>query len=248
MKAQIKAFHAWHRREELPAYGRIFASAAERVNHGLKREDVTWLLDTLRARYAVLAEQAADDAAPVLATFTPANYAALEKKLAQNNERFAKEWIDVDPAKRERNRVKAMVGRFEEWTGDLNESQVEMIRSFVRAMPDIAPVQLEDRARRQREFVRLLQTYRTSPDLAERVRAFFLDWEKARGPEYARIAREREAQLVTLILDLDRSLTTKQREHAVRRLQRFADDCFVLAGQGRRPEGMRAASPVGAGG
>jgi hypothetical protein len=247
-KAQIRAFHEWHRREEMPAYAALLASAAQRVERGLAREDVTWMIDNLRARYAVLARQAADDMAPVLATFTPANYSALEKKLAKNNERFAKEWIDIDPAKRERERVKLLVSRFEDWTGDLNDEQKGLLRAYVRAMPDIARIQLADRERRQREFVRLLESARTSPDLGARVSAFFLDWETDRSPEYAKAARAREAQLVQLILDLDRTLTPKQRNHAVRRLQSLAEDCFVLAGVGKRPEGTRAAAPAAAGG
>jgi len=250
MRARIDDFHAWHRRYELPAYGRLFSGAADRVARGLTREDVQWALDGVRARYRALAEQAAADIAPVAATFTPANFKALERKMAENNAKFEKDVLKLDPAKRERNRFKTITGRFEEWLGSLTPAQEELVRRFVRSGSDMLPVMLEDRKRRQRELVRLLETYRTSPELASRLAAYLADIERGRGPEYAALARAREAEFVQLVLDLDRTLTPKQRDHAVAKLRSYADEFNVLAGEGRAdPRGsVRTAAPSAAAG
>lgn len=245
MRAHIEDFHAWHRREELPRYGRLFGSVADRVARGLVREDVEWALASGRERYQALAAQAAAELVPVLATFTPANYTALERKLAEGNDKLVKDYIAVDPAKRDRNRFKAIVNRFEDWTGPLNDEQEALIRTFVRAGADVTEARLADRKRRQRELLQLLETYRTSPELGPRLTAYLVNWENARGPEYARLARAREEQLIQLVLDIDRTLTSKQRAHAVTRFRAYADDWYMLAGQGRKepPAGMKTAVP-----
>ena len=48
LKAQLARFHEWHRREELPAYARVFQGAAERAARGLTPEDATWAIVSVR--------------------------------------------------------------------------------------------------------------------------------------------------------------------------------------------------------
>jgi Family of unknown function (DUF6279) len=234
MRARIEAFHAWHRANELPKYARLFDGAADRVERGLKREDVVWALDEVRLRYRALAEHAVEDVAPVVATFTPANYAAFEKKLAEDNAKFTKDVINIDPAKRDRNRVKAMTGRFDEWLGSVTPEQEELIRRFARGGAAVLPVMMDDRVRRQKELVQIMEAYRTSPELREKLTVYMVDIERGRGPEYAKMAQAREAEFIQLMLDMDRTLAPKQRAHAVAKLRRYADEFETLAAQGRR--------------
>jgi hypothetical protein len=252
MRARIEAFHAWHRVHELPAYARLFYDAADRVERGLKREDVVWALEGVRVRYRALAEHAVGDATPVIATFTPANYAAFERKLSEDNDKFVKDVLKADPARRERNRTKAIAGRFEEWLGSLTAEQEELVRRFARGGAAVLPAMMEDRVRRQKELVRLMETYRTSPELRDRLTAYLVDIERGRGAAYAKLAQAREADFIQLVLDMDRTLTPRQRAYAVAKLRRYADEFTVLAGQGRRDAAAAARSavpqPAGAGG
>lgn len=245
LKAQLVRFHAWHRREELPQYAAIFASAAERLNRGVKREDVVWAIAAVRERYRVTVEQGAEEFAPVAATFRPDNLEALERKLADNNEKFAKEFLTGDAAKQQRARAKRLAGWFEDWLGSLTPEQEALILRFAEAQPQLNQVRLDDRRRRQQEFVVLLREYRKSPDLAARMREYLVHWERDRGAEHRRMAREWEDRLATLIVDVDRTLTPKQRTHAVRRFEFFAEEARILARQGQ-PAGMTAAAPAGA--
>jgi hypothetical protein len=244
LKAQLARFHEWHRREELPRYAGILQGAADRLAQGLKREDVTWAFGAVRARYRVFMLQAADESAPVMATLKPDNYAALAKKFADTNAKFAKEYLGPDQAQRDRARAKWLVERFEFFMGDLSDAQVALVERFVQSQPRINEVRLTDRKRRQQEFVALLRTYQASPELAERLRGYFVNWEGGRGPEHAKYAREWEERLVQLVLDVDATLTPEQRQRIGARFEALADDCRVLAQQGR-PSGTTAALPAG---
>jgi hypothetical protein len=242
-KAQLARFHEWHRREELPRYAAMFQSSADRLGRGLAREDVLWAAGQVRERYRSTVAQAADEGAPVFATFGPDNFAALEKKLADTNRKFAKEYLDGDQAKRDRARAKWLQERFEFFVGELTDAQLALIARFVQTQPGLSEVRLEDRKRRQREFVQLVKTERSSPQLGGRLRGFFLDWENGRGPEHAQAAREWEDRLVGLALDIDRTLSAEQRGRAVQRFESLAEDCRVLARQGQ-PSGVTAALPA----
>lgn len=240
LRAQLARFHAWHRREELPRYAALFAGAAERLEKGLAREDVVWAIESVRERYRATVARAAADAAPLAATLGPDNFAALEKKLAAGNEKFAKEFLSGDAATQQRARAKQLAGRFEDWLGGLTPDQETLIARFVQAQPEMNRIRLEDRRRRQAEFVALLREYRTSPALAERLRDFLVHWERDRGAEHRRAAREWEARLIGLVLDIDATLTPQQRRHAARKFAAYAEDARILAQQGRPPAAAAA--------
>ena len=248
-KEQVKVFHAWHRTEELPRYAELLDGTAKRVQKGLAREDVRWAAAAIRERTRTLTEQAVDDSAPVLVTLDADNLLALEKKFAANNAKFAKDYLSADEARNERNRGKRMKENFEDWLGKLSDEQEAMIDGYVRASPRINAALLDDRKRRQRELVELLKMHRGSPEIAPKLRAFLLDWEAQRGPEYARLAREQEERLTDLLVAMDRTLSPKQRQHAVDRLEFYAKEFSILAGQGRgAPKGnQRVAAPAAGG-
>lgn len=242
LKAQLARFHEWHRREELPAYSQLFQGAAERAARGLGAEDVTWAIASVRERYRQVVAQAAEDGAPVIATFKPDNYAALDRKFAEVNAKFTKDYLAGDQAKRDRARAKWFEERVEWFVGDLTEQQVAIIHRFVQSQPRMNEVRLADRKRRQQAFVALIRQYQSSPQLAERMREFFVHWERDRGPEHARLAREWEDRLSQLVVELDRTLTAEQRAKLVGRFESLAEDSRVLARQGRPPVETRAAA------
>jgi len=246
LKAQLKVFHAWHRTEELPKYADLLDGAAKRVQNGLAREDVRWAVAGLRERTRVLTEQAVDDAGPVLVMLDADNIVALEKKLAANNARFAKDYLSGDERRNEKNRVKRMQENFEDWLDDLSDEQEAMIAAYVQASSRVTTVMFDDRKRRQREFVELLKANRGSPEITPKLRVFLTDWEAQRAPEYAKLARDQEERLTDLLLAMDKTLTPKQRQHAVDRLEFYAKEFLILASQGRgAPKGsQRVAVPA----
>jgi len=242
LRAQLARFHEWHRREELPAYARLFQSAAERAARGLQPEDVSWAVAAVRGRYRQLVAQAAADGAPVVASFRPGNYAALERKFAEVNAKFTREYLAGDQAKRDRARAKWFEERIEWFVGDLTEAQGALIQRFVQGQPRMNEVRLADRKRRQQEFAALIRKYQSSPELAERMREFFVHWERDRGAEHARLAQEWEERLSRLVVELDRTLTPHQRAHLVGRFESLAEDARVLAREGLPAAGTRAAA------
>ena len=233
VKAQLELLHAWHRHEELPRYAAAFDDAARRVERGLKREDVEWAVAILRERTRALFVQAADEAAPLLPLIDEHNIAALEKKIKSENEKYEHDFLSHDAARNERERFKRLRDRFEEWTGNLDSGQEALIAQFAHSTQNYVKPWYESRKLRQREFVDLLRTGRGSPDLSSRLQKFLLAWDQHRSPEHARLAADQERAFVQLVVDLDGTLSSKQRARAVKKLERYADDCRTLAEEGK---------------
>src|SRR6266571_1529324 len=231
LRPRIARFHQWHRVNELPAYAALLQSASRRAANGVTAEDVSWGLDNLRARYRGLAAKAAEDAAPVLATLRPAQLAVLERKFAESNEKYAKEFLPADEKKRLRAQGKRMLERLRDFAGELTPEQEARIGGFVAAHERHAALRFEDRQRLQRELVALLEQRREPQELGRQLAEMFTRPEARRSEEFLREDRRWDGDFAQLIADLDRSLSPAQRARVVRRLSGYAEDCAVLAGK-----------------
>ncbi len=228
---RIVRFHQWHRSNELPVYAALLRSASQRAAKGITVGDVTWGLANVRLRYRKFAARAAEDAAPVLATLGSAQVAALERKFAENNEKYAREFLSSDDKERRPRQLKRMLERFRDFAGELTPDQEARIGRFALAHERHVALRFEDRQLWQRDFVAALKAERKPEELGRRLAGTFERPELRRSEEFVREDRRWDEDLGQLIVDLDRSLSAKQRAQVVRRLSDYAEDFAVLAGK-----------------
>jgi len=231
MSQRIDRFHEWHRRSELPAYAALMRSASERAARGITAADVAWGLANVRARYRKFAVKAAEDVAPVLVTLSPDQIGVLERKFEDNNAKYQKDFLPGDDALRRRAQGKRMLERFRDFAGELTPDQEARIELFVLAHQRHVELRFEDRRQWQREVVAAIRTHRDARDLGATLAEIFSEPERRRTEAFIRNDRAWDDDLGQLIVELDRSLSPKQRAHVVGRLSDYAKDFAALAGQ-----------------
>ncbi len=232
--------HEWHRYEQLPDYAVLLTSARTRVQKGITREDIAWISEGLRERYRTIVRRSANDAAALLATVKPAQLDALRRQFEKDNRRFVKEYhLDDGADEQRRAAAKRVLARISDWTGHLSDEQERRITALANELPLNHRLRLEDRMRRQREFLQLLALRGDSARFPAMLRQWLLNWEEGRTPEYAGVwARWMEKQ-ADFYVAVDRMLTPHQREHLAQRIQNYATDFTRLA---QRPAPQSAAS------
>jgi hypothetical protein len=214
----LAAFLAWHRAKALPQYARLGEEAAARLQRGLKRADLEWSYDAVQAQVREALGVAAGEAAGLLDRLSPAQIDHLEKRLAEDNRKFAKDRVQGTMEERHQRRVKRNLERLEEWFGPLDDTQAERVRRYSARAPFSGDMQDQDRKRRQAEFLAMLR----AREAKRRLAPWLQDWEAGRAPEYVQATLATRNEYMDLLLDLDRTLSTEQRQHVAGRLQRFA--------------------------
>jgi Family of unknown function (DUF6279) len=231
LRQRIVRFHQWHRASELPVYAALLRSASARAAKGITAEDVAWGLASVRARYRRLAVKAAEDAAPVLATLASAQVAALERRFAENNEKYAKKFLAADDAKRRGAQAKRMLDHFRDFAGQLTPDQEARIERFALAHERHVFLRFEDRRRWQQQAVAVLAQRHGARELGRALAETVEKPELRRSEEFIREDRRWDEDLARLIVDLDRSLSAEQRARVVQRLAGYAEDFAALAGE-----------------
>ena len=224
----LAAFLAWHRAKALPRYARLSEDAAARMLRGLKREDLEWSYEVVRAQIREALGAAAGAAAGLFDQLSPEQIRHLEQRLAKENRKFAKEHLQGSVAELHKRRVMRNQERLEEWFGPLSDAQIERVRRYSTRAPHSAELRARDRQRRQAELVAMLR----AREATRRLAPWAQDWEAGREAAYVEASRATYAEYLELLLDLDRTLSTEQRERAARRLQGYATLAEALS---RRP-------------
>ncbi|HUF80617.1 MAG TPA: DUF6279 family lipoprotein [Burkholderiales bacterium] len=229
-RKRFQRLHAWHRYDQLPDYARFLTSVSTRIREGLEQQDAMWIGSGIEERYRALVARSADDAAALLMTITPGQLEALQRKWDRQNSRFMREHrVTGTPEQQQRARVEREIERIEEWAGDVSGEQKKKIAELSRSVPLALRLRYEDRLRRQRGFMQLMEQRGDPREFASRLRHFLLNWEEGRAPEYRRVYAEWREKQAGFYLEVVRMLTERQRATLLQRVQRYTDDFTRLA-------------------
>ncbi|MBL8385059.1 MAG: hypothetical protein JNM90_18395 [Burkholderiales bacterium] len=236
LKTRILAVREWNRSTHLVEYARFFAEVRARAAGPVSPDDVAWAVAEARKRWAVMAERVAAEIADLAPQLNAENFAALRKKLDKNTADFIKDVIKQDPERQRKRRFERVRGEAERWYGDFDDDQLERIRAWTDALPVNYALMLENRRRRQADFLAALTeaAAKGADRAAVRQRLFRLltDWEAGRSPAYQAVASQYQAASYRLAADIANLATPAQRATAQRRTQRWIDDIAAL---GARP-------------
>lgn len=230
LDARLERLLTWHRYEQLPEYAAFLDTAIKKARPGLKNEDIVWFVDGFKARYRVIVNRGAGDAAEMLATLAPEQIVALRKRWDKDNRKFVSEnELDGSLEKRSRARLKKTLSQIVDWTGSLTYEQEQKIAALLDAVPLIEHLRHADRMRRQQEFLQLLKLRTNQQEFRPKLQAWLLDWEHGRTPEFERRSDEVYAKRIEFYLAVDKLLSPRQRQNVLHRLQDYVDDCKALS-------------------
>jgi hypothetical protein len=227
--------HEWHRYDQLPEYAAFLGAAKKRLQSGLAREDVDWFVAGLKTRYRLIVSRGAGDAAAILASLAPAQLDALQRQWNKDNRKFIREFqLEETPPEQQRELARRMLSRIEDWTGSLSREQEQKITALTDKLPQIDRLRHEDRLRRQREFLQLLELRGNPDEFTPRLRHWLLNWEEGRPPQYERQFNQSLEKRIQFMVDVYHLLTSQQRTHLQQRLQGYIEDFRKLAERGER--------------
>ena len=225
LDASIQAFLDWHRAQALPQYARLADEAAQRLGDGLSPQDLVWGYDSLVVQARESLRTAAQRIAPLLERLDDEQIAHLEQRLADDNRRFAKQYLRGPERKRRERRAERIAERLEDWVGRLSQAQRARVRRYSESVPLLSEMRDRDNRRLQAGLLELVR----AREAEERLAQFVLDWERGRDPAYARAVAASRRELFTMLLELDRTLSPEQRERAIAHLRRYAAEFRLLA-------------------
>jgi hypothetical protein len=241
VKERATALVAWHRSTQLRDYAQLIESTRRKLDGPVSASDVLAFNQAINARLAALGERAAPDLAHLALTLSPDQIARMQRKLANDNSKARRELVQFAGKESLDERVKKYAERADYWFGSLSREQLELVRASLAQRPDNAGWWIEERERRQRELLAVLQKIqaeRPSETTATQwLRTYFAQLQSPPDPERRRGIEQFRAGNAELIAQLLNSATPEQKAALSAKLGSFAGDFVALAAERGAPPG-----------
>lgn len=234
VRADLAALHAWHRREELPAYADLLNRLQQLAGGSVSPELACSFVAQVRQHMQRLNERSADSMARLVPTLQPAQLQRLAQQFEKNNQKWRGEWLDGTPAELLERRLERTVERYEDFYGRLSEAQKTLLRQRLASSGFDARTAWAERLRRQQDMLRIFQEHRGS-DRPAHVKAEVLALLQRNldspDPGYrAQFERMLSEGCQTLAL-LHNSSSAAQRQHLIEKLRGYEADFRALAAE-----------------
>lgn len=225
---KIGGLHAWHRKEELPRYVALIDGFLPKLENGLEKSELEWLVREGNGAIERLAVRAAPEMAAVLEGLTPQqiNQSAAEMKKSER-ERFEK--LETSEEEYVRHRLKAGRKNLSTWLGTYTPQQIAEYERFVRKN---RPEELRRRKRTQQNQQVLLDALRNHkgvPALTHILTRWMTRQEAEETPEFQAAEGRNMNEYLEFLLTMDRSLSPAQRTHLMNELRAWRRDFDELA-------------------
>lgn len=235
VEQHIDRLFDWHRKTQLKEYAQLLGKVQQRVQRGhVTPAEVQADFTVVKKHAAHVLEKALPALTDLALSLQPSQLEHLEQKFASNNDKYRKESLTGSLEGRQRVRYKKVMKQAEYWLGSLSAEQEEKIRTASDARPLNNEIWLTERQRRQQEMLRMLRQIQAERPARDAATAMLRDY-MTRSLEHFTYAQHKDffdasnqgmAQMITIIVN---TATPEQREHAVRRLQKWIEDCEALA-------------------
>lgn len=160
MRTRLDGLHAWHRRQELPAYADLLQGAQQRASGSVSAEQVCGVLDQARVHMRRLCVQSAQILADLAPTLQPAQLRHLAREFEKSNRSWRAEWLEGSADELLERRVDRAVKRYEDFYGRLTEAQRALLRQRLAESGYDARLAWAERQRRQQDILQVLQEHR----------------------------------------------------------------------------------------
>jgi hypothetical protein len=236
VREDIARIHAWHRSSELPRLVPVLQQAEHMAPGEVSPEQACAFEPAVRERLAALRERLEPAITTTALTLSEAQLRHLERKYAQKNREYAKEWIQIPPAEQLDKRLKEWLERAETVYGSLQEPQRAVMRQQLQGSAWNPSITLAERRRRQLDTLAVLRRLTGQPAIAlhdakaavhELVERFLT----SPDPAYRAYVDTMRQEVCRVSSALHNSTTPAQREFAVRRLRAWQRDVGELAAQ-----------------
>jgi hypothetical protein len=218
----LQQFFIWHRQQELPRYRQFLETAASAISDGITADEFLELSAELRLAWQRSLARAIDDLGELALTLTPAQIDHYQQYFLDDSGEYD-DYLQMSAQQREIFRVNRSMKRLQRWFGKLDNTQQKKISQRLQQLPDFYPAWINYREARQQALLEALRVASVKGISPEQLKFILIDPTSS----YAKVfEQERSAYwraYAEFIEDISGLLSQSQLQHAVERLQDYAD-------------------------
>jgi Txe/YoeB family toxin of Txe-Axe toxin-antitoxin module len=238
VRHDIDNLFQWHRKTQLRDYVQILQTGQRQLQGAPTTADLLGDYEEIKSRTQLLLFKALPELADLARSLRPEQIARLDKKFSANNDEFRKKNMKGDRERQMKFRYQKSMEQFELWFGSFSSEQEAVIRKASDARPLDNDLWLDERMRRQKNILALVQKVQrdklnkeaTMAQLHGLIKDSFERLDHSERKAFFDAYNEATAQLILTVIKI---ATPAQKAHAQKRMQGWIDDFNQLAQEPR---------------
>jgi hypothetical protein len=227
LRPRLTQLQVWHRSHELVHVQRLLRESHLLAAGAPKEDEIQAIYAASVLTLNRTLEQLLPDTLLLLSRLEPAQIAYLERKLAKDNQKLAKD-IVLTPDARRSLRAKKAVKQFEGWFGSLSTAQETDLINRVDALPLLDEMHLKNRQRWQQELLVLLKSKPDSSLFSAELRSLVLDPQRRRDPVYDQAWKLQQREWVSIVAWMVKHATPAQKVRLQKKLGGYVEEVSRL--------------------
>jgi hypothetical protein len=232
LEKRLAAQLEWHCRTQLPVYAETLRALAVDIgdaDHPIEKQRLRYHYMKFMGLWKVLLNEIAPDITDIMLTASDAQIDELFSNLDKRNQKFREKYVDPPPEELTKNRQKRMIKNLERWMSDLTSEQKQAVANWSSRVTPISQVWLQNREATQAYARRLLENRNDSPEFRKKLVELIVNPELMYTPEYRQKLDFNTEVTLDLIIELDRTLSSEQRQRGLKRIESLAADFDKLS-------------------
>lgn len=205
----------WHRNTQLIQYAEWLRSLQRDANDQLTEADILRHIAIIDSFWNSLLLKVNEEMVILLPLLNTEQRDELFASMADKNENFRDEYVDIDEIERIDQFTERMMDAYASWLGDLSNEQERAIELAAIEMQATAELRLTRRLQWQNSIQRILNSDENVMQKEDDLRYFFKDFNERDNDALSAIEKNNRQVLAGLTVRLIHSMTEEQHSHFV---------------------------------
>ena len=210
-------FINWHRNTQLHQYAKWLRVLQLDANDQLTEQKVLQHISSIDHFWQLLSLKISEEMAKLLPLLNVEQRKELFSNIADKNNDFREENVEVDKDKRIVQYTDSMLENYETWLGDLTDEQESVVKQAAAKLQSSAEFRLERRLKWQRSIQRILVTNDSATQKAASLGKYFTDYNRQYYVVMNNIQKTNRQILARLTVQIVHNMTEEQNAHFVSR-------------------------------
>lgn len=235
VRDELADLHRWHRDILLPEHAGLLQKLRQQLPAPMSAEQACRAYADLRTQIDQLLARAEPSLVWLASDLSESQIRSLQKKQADSNADWKKEWLDLPPDKLREHRYQLLLSRTEDFYGTLQEPQKAALRSYIAQSSFDPQRTYAERQRRQQDLVQVLRKIAAERGNTEQARTLLRGYlarlNTSPDAAYQRYAATLVDEGCAGFALVHSAMTPAQRLQAVASIGAYEQDFIALAAQ-----------------
>ena len=233
VREELGELHQWHRDTMLPRHAELLQTVQQQLPGAVSPDQACRTYDVVRTQIDRVILQAEPKLVWLATQLTDSQIRNLQKKQADSNAEWKKEWVDITPEQLRERRFKLLQSRAEGFYGALDEPQKAALRAVIAQSSFEPQRHYAERLRRQQDLVQVLQKIAEDRGNTDRARSLLRGYlnrfNTSPDAGYQHYAQALVKENCEGFSRVHNTMTSAQRAKAVQSVKGYEQDFLVLA-------------------